>query len=81
MIDYETFCQIRLLRDQKHLKASQIATELELDIKTVEKWMNQKTFHPRQSPHRSSKLDAFKNQIVALLDRHPYTVQQILQQL
>lgn len=81
MIDYETFCQIRLLRDQKHLKASQIATELELDLKTVEKWMNQKTFHPRQSPHRSSKLDAFKNQIVAWLDRHPYTAQQILQQL
>lgn len=81
MIDYETYCQIRLLHGQKHLKASQIAAELQLDIKTVQNWMEQETFHPRQSPKRSSKLDAFKNQIIALLDRHPYTAQQILQQL
>ena len=39
MIDYETYCQIRLLAQQKGLKASQIAAELQLDIKTVEKWM------------------------------------------
>ena len=81
MIDYETYCQIRLLAEDKQLKASQIAAELQLDIKTVEKWMQRETFRPRQSPNRSSKLDAFKNQIIALLDRHPYTAQQIFQQL
>lgn len=81
MIDYETYCQIRLLADQKHLKPSQIAAELHLDIKTVEKWMSRETFQPRKSPKRSSKLDVFKSQIIALLDRHPYSTQQILQQL
>ena len=39
MIDYETFCQIRLLAQEKDLKASQIAAELGLDLKTVEKWL------------------------------------------
>lgn len=81
MIDYETFCQIRLLAEQKQLKASQIAAELRLDIKTVEKWMRRPSFQPRLGPRRSSKLDAFKNQITALLDRHPYTAQQLFQQL
>ena len=73
MITYETFCQIRLLHDQRQLTAAQIAAELQLDLKTVEKWISQETFAPRQSPKRSSKLDAFKNQIIALLDRHPYS--------
>ena len=81
MIDYETFCQIRLLAQDKDLKPSQIAAELGLDIKTVEKWMTRETFQPRQGARRSSKLDAFKKQIIALLDRHPYTAQQIFQQL
>lgn len=81
MIDYQTYCQIHLLHDQKNLKASQIAAELQLDLKTVEKWINQNAFQPRQSSKRSSKLDPFKNQIIALLDRHPYTAQQIFQQL
>ena len=81
MIDYQTYCQIRLLAGQKKLKASQIAAELNLDIKTVEKWMEKETFQPRKSPKRSSKLDPHKKQIIALLDRHPYTARQICQQL
>jgi transposase len=81
MIDYETFCQIRLLAQEKDLKASQIAAELGLDIKTVEKWMTRETFQPRQGAKRSSKLDGFKKRIIAQLDRHPYTAQQIFQQL
>lgn len=81
MIDYETFCQIRRLRDQKGLKVSQIAQELKLDPKTVEKWIHQTRYQPRQTSKRPSKLDRFKGQIVALLERHPYTAQQILQQL
>ena len=80
MIDYETFCQIHQLH-QKGLKVSQIAEELKLDPKTVEKWINQARYQPRQTPERPSKLDPFKGQIVAMLERHPYTAQQILQQL
>jgi transposase len=81
MIDYQTFQQIRLLYDQKKLKASQIALELNLDPKTVEKWVDQPRYEPRQSSKRPSKLDPFKGQIVALLERHPYTGQQILQRI
>jgi transposase len=36
---------------------------------------------PRQTPTRPSKLDPFKGQIVAMLERYSYTAQQILQQL
>ena len=50
MIDYQTFCQLRQLYDEKGLKISQIAAELQLDPKTVEKWVDQPTYHPRRGP-------------------------------
>jgi transposase len=81
MIDYQTFQQLRLLADQKKLKASQIARELNLDLKTVQKWIDQPRYRPRQSAPRLSKLDSYKGQIVALLERYPYTAQQILQRV
>jgi transposase len=81
MIDYPTFCRLRQLHDEQGLKVSQIAAELHLDPKTVEKWVDQPTYQRRQGSPRPSKLDAFKGQIVALLQRHPYTAQQVLQQL
>jgi transposase len=81
MIDYATFCQIHLLQEQKGLKAAQIAEELNLNPKTVEKWIAQPSFVPRKSSKHPSKLDAFKGQIVAMLERHPFSAQQILQQL
>lgn len=81
MIDYETFCRLRHLYDDAGLKVSQIATELQLDPKTVERWVKQKSYQQRQGTKRASKLDAFKKQIIALLERYPYTAQQILQQV
>ena len=81
MIDYQTFCQLRQLYDEKGLKISQIAAELQLDPKTVEKWVDQQTYQPRLGTKRPSKLDSFKGQVAALLERHPYTAQQLLQQL
>ena len=81
MIDYETFCRLRQLHDEKGLKVSQIAAELDLDPKTVERWIDQPAYRPRQGARRPSKLDSFKGQIAALLERHPYTAQQLLQQL
>lgn len=81
MIDYETFQQIRLLFDQKKLKASQIAAELNLDPKTVGKWIHIGRYRPREGTKRRSKLDPFKGQIVALLERHDYTAQQLLQRI
>jgi transposase len=81
MISYSIFCQIRELHDQKGLTAAQIAAQLALDPKTVAKWVERPTYQRRQCDQRSSKLDAFKGQIVAQLERHPYTAQQLLQQL
>ena len=81
MIDYEMFCRLRQLHDAKGLKASQIAAELDLDPKTVERWLDQPTYQPRQGTRRASKLDSFRGQITALLERHPYTAQQLFQQL
>ena len=81
MIDYQTFCRLRQLYDEKGLKVSQIANELQLDLKTVEKWVDQPTYQVRRGTKRASKLDSFKGQISALLERHPYTAQQLLQQL
>ena len=81
MIDYSTFCRLRQLHDEQGLSVSQIAAALELDPKTVAKWITRPTYRPRASGRRPSKLDGFKGQIAALLERHPYTAQQLFQQL
>ncbi|PYX04881.1 MAG: IS21 family transposase [Acidobacteria bacterium] len=81
MISYETFCQLRQMFDQKNLSAAQIAAELELDLKTAEKWVKQPTYQARRPVKRPSKLDPFKGQIMAMLERHSYSAQQILQEL
>ena len=81
MIDYPTFCQLRLLLDEKHLTTAQVAVKLKLDPKTVAKWADRTRYQQRQCSKRPSKLDAFKGQIVALLERHAYSAQQIWQQL
>jgi len=81
VIDYETFCRLRQLRDEQGLKVSQIAAQLDLDPKTVANWIERATYQQRQGKRRASKLDSFKAQIKTLVERHPYTAQQILQQL
>jgi len=58
MINYELFCQLRQLHDEKGLNACQIAAELNLDIKTVKRWIGQPTYQQRQGTHRASKLDS-----------------------
>jgi len=80
MIDYATFSQIQLHK-KKGLKAAQIAGELKLHPSTVEKWMAQERFERRKKIKRPSKLDSFKGQIVAMIERHPYSVQQLFQQI
>jgi len=49
MIDYQTFCQIRQLRDEAHLSVTQIAAQLGLHWQTVSKWEKRPRYERRQS--------------------------------
>ena len=80
MIDYELFSKIRHLKEQEGLTAPQIAAELAIDVRTVRKWLTA-TFRPKKIPPRSSKLDPFKQDIVRMLETHPYTAAQIFQRI
>lgn len=76
MITYEQFCQIKSLCNEG-LTASQIARKLELTHQTVSGWMKQGSYRQRKQGQPKSKLDPFKNRVIALLDKHPYSVAQI----
>jgi transposase len=81
MIDYACFCQIKHLHEQQGLSASQIATTLSLDPRTVAYWLTQERFRPRKSRLHASKLDPFKAQIVRMLEKYPYSAAQIFQRI
>jgi len=81
MIDYPTYCEIHRLRDTDHLNLRQIAAHLDLTYPTVQKWAARPTYQRAAIPERASKLDPFKGRVVALLHQHPYTAQQIFQQI
>jgi transposase len=81
MIDYELFTRIKNYHEQKGLGAAQIARELNLDPRTVARWLETARFHPRKSTPKSSKLDTFKDSIVRMLEAHPYTAVQILNRI
>jgi transposase len=81
MIDYQQFCQIKQLHDQDGLHAAQIADILVLDPRTVAYWLAQEHYRPKRATPRSSKLDPFKADIVRMLDKYPYSAQQVWQRL
>ncbi len=81
MIDYETYVQIRNYSNRDRLKPSQIAEALALDRRTVERYINTKSYQPRKTTPRKSKLDPFKKDIVQMLEKHPYSARQIFQHL
>lgn len=78
MIDYETYVRIKNYYEQEGLNYSQIAQCMALDHRTVAKWANEKHYQPRKSPQRASKLDPYKNDIVRMLEKHPFSAMQIL---
>jgi transposase len=51
-----------------------------LNVKTVRRWRD-RPYAPRAAVARSSKLDPFKGRIVAWLDAHPLTAQQVFRRL
>jgi transposase len=81
MIDYAGFCQIKHLHAHQGLSASQIAKALALDPRTVSYWLAQEHFRPRKPSQRHSKLDPFKQEIVRMLERYPYSAAQVFQRL
>jgi len=81
MIDYEQFVHIKKLHDQLGLNAAQIARYLDLDARTVVKWLEMPRFKPRQPSPRTSKLDRFKPDIARMLDSFNYSAAQIWQRL
>ena len=81
MVDYETFCRIRDHLVRQQLTPTQTARALGLDVRTVAKWVGVEQYRARQAVPRSSKLDAFKGQIVRWLDAHPHSAQQVFQRL
>ena len=81
MIDYETYIKIRNYYTRDHLRYSQIATRVGLDQRTVAIWANEKKYRPRKTALKKSKLDPFKDQIIRLLETHPYSARQIFQRI
>jgi transposase len=81
MIDYELFRKAKYLKEQEGLTPPQIADALALDPRTARKWLSQDRFRPRKATFRQSKLDLFKNDIVRMLETHPYTAAQIYQRI
>jgi len=49
MIDYELYARIKHLHEDQGLTPTQIAQETGRDIRTVEKWLEEKQFRPRPS--------------------------------
>ena len=81
MIDYETFCKIRDHHERQRLTVAQTARALGLHPETVAKWAKRTRYEARHSAPRSSRLDPFKDQVVRLIEAHPYSTQQIFQRL
>lgn len=83
MIKFETFHEIRHLHEQLKLTAEQIAARTGLDVKTVRIWLKRPRYQQRSRPAlaRPTKLDPYKDTIVAWLEKHPYTGAQLLRRL
>ena len=54
---------------------------LDLDPRTVARWLAEKRFRQRAPVQRESKLDPFKDSIIRMLEAHPYSAAQVLQRI
>jgi transposase len=81
MIDYACFCKIRDHLDRQGLTQAQTARAMGLHPRTIAKWAHITQYRPRLTPARASRLDPYKSLIVAWLNTHPYSAQQVFQKL
>jgi transposase/DNA-binding CsgD family transcriptional regulator len=64
MINYQTYCKIRLFHLEGGLSMNQIGCELGIDPETVAKYAKEATYPCRRKTKRASKLDPFKPAIL-----------------
>ncbi len=81
MIDYHLFHKIKYLQEETGLTPSQISTELDLDVRTINKWLAAEKFIVRKNGHKPGKLDPHKEQIKSMLAVNALTGIQIYQKL
>ena len=81
MLSYAQFSQLRYLLDGEHCSPAQVAQAMGLNLKTVQVWASRPTYVARQQLPRPSQLDPHKADILRLLQQHPYSARQILNQL
>ena len=72
LINCQTYCQSRLLPQQRGLSSNQIASELGIRPQTAAKYANLATFARRRGIKPASKLDLFKPAITRSPEHHPY---------
>jgi transposase len=77
MIDYETYMKIKHYHEKEGLKCNQIVSITGLSFRTVSKWLKEERYHMRSAGNKVSKLDPYKDRIIRMLERHPYTAAQV----
>lgn len=79
---YETWHQIRRLRESENLSARQIAIRLSIDPRTVGRALKMPVYKSRVSNSRTSLLDPYKGVIVGKLEQHgDYSATQLYQMI
>lgn len=77
MIEYELYCKIKHLHEVEGLKKKQIARNLDIDKRTVSKWLNQKNFTQKQIQNKASILDSYRGDIIRMLEEYQLSGYQI----
>ena len=73
--------KIRDHLERQGLTQAQTARAMGLHPRTVAKWVQITQYDARHSAPRASRLDPYRSRIVRLLKTHPYSAQQVFQQL
>jgi len=80
MIDYQTFCEIKYLYNEKKLNSNKIGIILGIDQKTASRWIKRKRFLKKPTVRRNSVIHQYSDRIDSLLRECPeYSSAQIFQ--
>ena len=80
MIDYQIFCEIKRLYNEKKLSPNKIGKVLGIDQKTASLWSKRDRFSKQLTPRRNSVIHRFKDRIDTLIKEcSEYSAQQVFQ--